>query len=170
MRRALVSLLLLILGSGCGVFFAELEAARVCELRRDLEFELAGPPVPLAYSEEVEIPLGDLLPSEATEAQGRVLGITVTSGSGPSVLEFAERARVLLRPSTDAVEVIALEYERGPSGGEQIVTGAGEPFDLRPFLQSRRALVRVELEGTLPEAPFRADLQTCLYLRARYGW
>jgi hypothetical protein len=171
---AFVSTLLstLVLTAGCEgpVLFAEVEIEELCDVRQDVAFSLSGPPVPLAYTEDLDFQLPEEIPADATEAEVQVVRVRVRTPPGGGDLSFVEEAVIWLRPSPEAADIEALRYQRAANGDpHDVTTGAGARFDLLPFIRQRKVLARVELAGTIPSQAFSAEVETCLYLRARYA-
>ena len=172
LRMAWVGAVLLL--AACGedqLLFAEVEVEELCDTRQDVAFELTGPPVPLAFTENLEFQLPEEIPADATEAELQVVRVRVRTSEDSGDLSFVEEAAIYLRPHADAEAIEALRYVREDGAdAHEVTTGAGARIDLLPFVEARTAQARLELSGTIPQAPFVAEVETCLFLRARYGW
>ncbi len=160
---------------GCGedqqLLFAEVEVEELCDTRGDVAFELTGPPVPLAFTDELEFELPEEIPSDAFEAELQVVRVRVKTSPASGDLSFVEQASIFLRPNPETEAVEALRYQRQDTADAyEVRTQAGPRIDLLPFVKARTAQARLELSGTIPSSPFVAEVETCLYLRARYGW
>lgn len=173
MRASNTAILLLASAlTGCGpMFFAEVDVPQLCAVRKNAAFELYGPPVPLALSEDVLIDLKDALPESPEEADGRISRLRVIARSGIEDFGFVEQASLRLAPTDDplsSAEVLTYQQDAQQAGPE--LQAEGERFDLQPLLRSGEIVAHVQLAGTPPPEPFIADVEVCLAARVRYAY
>lgn len=156
----------------CGpLFFSEVEVPELCSVRRDATFELHGPPVPLALSQDLSIDLQTVLPEAPDEATGRISLLRVTARSGIDDFGFVQEASLRLAPSDAPLETAeVLTYSDDAQLIAPVLHAEGAPFDLQPLLRTGQIVAHVALEGTPPPAPFVADVEVCLSAMVRYAY
>ncbi len=166
-----------LVASGCGAFYAEIEQPRACITQHGVLF----PPASLSGETEATVPVDvagsvPAIGSGSYERELRYVAgrIALAAGSSLANLDDLESLTVDVVPPAGSglAPLLLVDYRRaGPTGSAlDLPPAVGSGANLVDYLGSGTLQLHIVARGSLPTAPWNADVRGCFYVRAKVTW
>lgn len=159
-----VTVLFVLVLSGCTLLEAELELGEVCVTHRDVHVEgVALPAIAFELTSGELAQLHELVDLDAELALVRA-EFRVTDGPGDLTrIDRAELSLAAGAPDSTLARLVAYGCAGDCAGTERaLVIPAGVQRDIVEYLRASEVILGVALEGTLPAEPWTMEVDVCM--------
>ena len=160
--------------SGCGdMLYAEVEVEELCQEAANQEFEASPAGVNITIDRDFEYPFDLGLDAvEGFSGEAQLKHMILRPADGLAQLDFIDAAQVELSgPENSGLPPLkVVDFVKGSPSADGSVTLSGDEQNVMPYLESGMVKLKTLITGTLPTTAWKANVQTCMFVKARYPY
>lgn len=160
--------------TGCGeVLYAEVDVQELCQEAANQEFEAMPTAGEFTIDREFEYPFEvDLTAAEGLDGEAQLKHMLMRPSEGLEQLDFIDFAQVELRgpEGSDLPPVNIVNFQKGAPTEDGSIRMEGDKIDVMPYLETGMVRLKASMKGRFPTQPWKANIQTCMSVKARYPY
>ena len=158
----------------CGeMLYAEVEVEELCQEAANQEFEAMPTAGEFTIDREFEYPFEvDLTAARGLDGEAQLKHMLMRPGEGLEQLDFIDYAQVELRgpDGSNLPAVNIVNFQKGAPTEDGSIRMEGDKIDVMPYLETGMVRLKASLKGRFPTQPWKANIQTCMAVKARYPY